>query len=61
LCKKAIICALPVYFSDEIPRAAVGSQKFFLTDEFFHSTEKTWYDEEKEVGFQLYTKDELLS
>jgi len=58
-CDNAFICALPVYFNTNIPRVAVGSRKFFLIKEPFHSTEKVWFDEEKGVGFPLYTKESL--
>ncbi len=58
-CKQMVICALPVYFTDEMPRKAVGSRKFFLVEEPFNTTDNYWFDEEKQMGFQLYTEDNL--
>ncbi len=58
-CDNAFICALPVYFNTNIPRKAVGSRKFFLIKEPFHSIEKVWFDVEKGIGFPLYTEESL--
>jgi len=58
-CRRAVICALPVYFDDNIPRKAIGSRKFFLTEEEFYSSERAWFDKEENKGFQLYTAQTL--
>ncbi|MHA1124632.1 MAG: type I-B CRISPR-associated protein Cas5b [Candidatus Heimdallarchaeota archaeon] len=59
-CQNMIMCALPVYFNDEIPRKAIGSRKFFLVEDYFTSNEKCWYDEELNTGFHLFTHENLL-
>lgn len=50
-----IIQSLPTYFSDSIPRNALGTKPFILMNEFFeYSNEDCFYDPEYEWGVWIH-------
>ena len=49
-----LVQALPTYFTDTIPRKAVGVKTYLLMDDFFTYPEKCLHDEEKDWGIWFY-------
>lgn len=58
-CRTAIIQSLPTYFSNEIPRRALGIRSFILTDDIFISNEPVLYDKELDRGIIIHTAESL--
>lgn len=47
--------ALPKYFTDTIPREAVGTRPYYLVEDFIpYQGEQVWYDAEKEWGVWMH-------
>jgi len=49
-----ILQALPVSFSDEIPRKTVETKPFILMNEYFKYEDECYYDEELDKGIWLW-------
>lgn len=51
------IQALPMYFTDEIPRRAMGTRPFYLIEHFIeYNGSKVFFDPEKQWGVWFYGK-----
>lgn len=47
--------ALPVYFTDDVPRRTVGTRMFYLLDKFIeHTGDEFYYDEELDWGVYIH-------
>ncbi|MHA1780450.1 MAG: type I-B CRISPR-associated protein Cas5b [Candidatus Thorarchaeota archaeon] len=55
----ATMYALPVYFTDSIPREAIGTQPFAMVTEKYTSVGTGVYDPEEDIAFPLHTAASL--